>query len=152
MWRVSVYWLTHSATHCWLALLSHALCHRLHSISLCGCIEREEMMSQVGLASSSGNSDCWDWMLGFLPSSLSCSALWELSGSRWRPRGQLRETPAWPELCAQMVWKCVWVFFLAKRSVCESRCYSDCTKASEYLITQRERWRKERILGVGEVL
>lgn len=97
------------------------------------------------------NSDRSDWMLGSLPSSLSCSASWELSGSRQRPRGQLRETPAWPELRAQMVWKCVWVFSLAKHCVCESRCYSDCTKASECLITQRERWRKERILRYSTV-
>lgn len=101
-------------------------------------------MSRAGLASSLVNSDCSDWMLGFLPSSLSCSALWELSGWRRRPRWQLRETPAWPELRAQMAWKCVWVFSLARRCVCESRCYSDCTKASEYLITLRERDEEKR--------
>lgn len=30
MWWGSVYWLSQSATHCWLALLSHVLCHLLY--------------------------------------------------------------------------------------------------------------------------
>lgn len=109
-------------------------------------------MSQAGLASSSANSDCSDWMLGSLPPSLSCSASWELSGSRRWPRGQLRETPAWPELPPQMVWKCVWVFSLAKPCVCESRCYSDCTKASEHLITQRKREKENWYSIVANIL
>lgn len=132
-----MYWLTHSGTRCRLALLSYVLCQyqsvwstRRWSHRLLWHLHQWTVTAQTGL-------------LGSLPSSLSCSALWELSGSQRQPRWQLRETPARPELCAQMAWKCMWVLFtLARRCVCESRCYSDCTKAPEHLITQRVR-RKE---------
>lgn len=44
-----------------------------------------------------------------------------------------------PSSVHKCVWKCVWVSSLARRWVCESRCYSDCIKASERLIIQKER-------------
>lgn len=131
MWWVSVYWLTQSATHCWLALLSHVLCHLLYwargdyVTGWSGIFISEQWLLRLdaGLSALVIVIQC-------IMGALRMTASAKVTAAR-------NSSVAWDR--SQMVWKCVWVFSLARSSVCESRCYSDCTKASEYLITQKER-------------